>query len=76
MITVEAKFDLEEEVLTDRPNKEYEIYFKFFDDIIEICNNADDYANMHYLNYKLYRGKFDSTDIQLFNQLRYKYLLH
>jgi hypothetical protein len=76
MNTVETKLDIQEEVLTERPNKEIENYFKFFEDIIEICNNADDYVNMHYLNFNLYRKKFDSNDLKFFNELRNKYLLH
>lgn len=57
------------------PNRELEKYFQNFDDIIELCNSAEDYMNMHYLGYNLHRKKFDSNDLKIFQDLKKKYLL-
>lgn len=56
------------------PNQPYEKYFNLLENLIELFNNSDDYANLYYLNYKLYRKKFDSNDIKTFNELKNKYL--
>lgn len=56
------------------PNQPYEKYFGILEDLIELFNNSDDYANLYYLNYKLYRTKFDANDVKTFNELKRKYI--
>lgn len=58
----------------DHPNFALEESFASLENLISIENSSDDYANLSYLSYNLYRTKFNNYEMNLFNQLKSKYL--
>lgn len=60
----------------DHPNFEAEKYFEALENLITLEGNSDDYANLSYLSFNLYRQKFNTYEMNLLNQLKSKYLLY
>lgn len=58
----------------DHPNFDVEKYFEVFENLITLEGNSDEYANMSYLSYILFKQKFNKYEMNLFNHLKYKYL--
>jgi hypothetical protein len=60
--------------IIEHPNLEFEETIKSLQSVIEIGNNNDDFTSLNHLNDKQFVEKFDIKDIDLFNQLKEKYL--
>lgn len=58
----------------DHPNFELEKYFEALENLITLEGNSDDYANLSYLSYALFKQEFNDYEINLFNYLKNKYL--
>ena len=58
----------------DHPNFEIEKYFEALENLVTLEGNSDDYANLSYLSFNLFNQKFNQFEMNLFNQLKNKYL--
>lgn len=58
----------------DHPNFELEKYFEALENLVTLEGNSDDYANLSYLNFNLFKQKFNDYESSLFDHLKNKYL--
>jgi hypothetical protein len=54
----------------DHPNFEHEKYFEALENLVTLEGNSDDYANLSYLSFNLFKQKFNDYESNLFDHLK------